>query len=64
MEMIMTIGARCFPYFGPLAVPDGIQSKRTRTAPIGARWLLAERPFHPVLVNPTTDRRQKSASEP
>jgi hypothetical protein len=65
MEMSMTTGTRCFPPFGPLAVPGGIQSKRPRTAPYdGARWLLAERPFHPVLINPTTDRMQKSASEP
>ena len=70
MEISMTTGARYFPQFGPLAMPGGIQSKRPRTAPIGARWLLAERPFHPVLINPTgsdlplTDRLQKSASEP
>jgi hypothetical protein len=71
MVMNMTTGARCFPHFGPLAVLGGIQSKLLRTAPYGgARWLLAERPFHPVLINPTgsdlpvTDRLQKSASEP
>ena len=70
MELSMTIGARCFPHFGPLAVLGGIQSKRPRTAPCGVRWLLAERPFHPALINPTgsdlpiTDRLQKSASEP
>ena len=70
MEMSMTVGAHCFPQFGPLAVLGGIQSKRPRTAPYGVRWLLAERPFHPVLINPTgsdlpvTDRTQKSASEP
>lgn len=70
MEIIMTTGARCYPQFGPLAMPGGIQSKRPRTVPIGASWQLAERPFHPVLVNPigsdlpVTDRPQKSASEP
>jgi hypothetical protein len=70
MEMTMTTGARYFPRFGPFAVLGGIQSMRPRTAPIGVRWLLAERPFHPVLINPTgsdlpvTDRTQKSASEP
>ena len=71
MVMNMTTGARCFPHFGPLAVLGGIQSKRLRTAPYGgARWLLAERPFHPVLINPNgsdptvTDRLHESASEP
>ena len=70
MEMSMTVGARYLPQFGPLTVLGGIQSKRPRTAPYGVRWLLAERPFHPVPINPTgsdlpvTDRTQKSASEP
>jgi hypothetical protein len=70
METNMTIGARYFPQFGLVAVPGGIQSKRPRTAPMSARWLLAERPFHPVLINPigsdlpATDRLHKSASEP
>lgn len=70
MESTATIGARCFPHAGPLAMSGGIQSKRLRTAPFGARWLLAERPFHPVLINPigsdlpVTDRLRKSASEP
>jgi hypothetical protein len=70
METYMTTGARCFPQFGLVAVPGGIQSKRPRTAPMSARWLLAERPFHPGLINPigsdlpATDRLHKSASEP
>jgi hypothetical protein len=70
MEMYMTTGARCFPHLGLVAVSGGIQSKRPRTAPMSARWLLAERPFHPVLINSTgidlsvTDRMRMSASEP
>jgi hypothetical protein len=70
MEIYMTTGSRCFPHFGLVAVSGGIQSKRPRTAPLSARWLLAERPFHPVLINPigsdlpATDRLHKSASEP
>jgi hypothetical protein len=70
MEMSIATGARYFLQRGPLAVQGGIQSKRLRTVPCGARWLLAERPIHPVLINPTgidlpvTDRRRMSASEP
>jgi hypothetical protein len=70
MEMNTTTGARCFSQFGLIAVSGGIQSKRPRTAPMSARWLFAERPFHPVLINPNgsdltvTDRLHKSASEP
>ena len=70
MEMSIVIGARYLPRCGSLAVSGGIQSKRLWTAPFGARWLLAEHPFHPVLINPTgsdlpvTDRRRMSASEP
>lgn len=70
MEMTMTSGARYFPQCGLVAVSGGIQSKRLRTVPSGARWLFAGRPFHPVLINPTgsdlptTDRMRMSASEP
>ncbi len=70
MEMNLATGARYFLQRGPLAVNGGIQSKRLRTVPSGARWLLAERPFHPVLINstgidlPVTDRMRMSASEP
>ncbi|HEV7829669.1 MAG TPA: hypothetical protein VGP04_12630 [Pseudonocardiaceae bacterium] len=70
MEMNTASGARYFLKRGLHAVYGGIQSKRLRTAPRGARWLLAERPFHPVLINSTgidlsvTDRMRMSASEP
>lgn len=70
MEMSTATGARYFLQCGPLAVPGGIQSKRLRIVPSGARSLLAERPFHPVHINPTgsdlpaTDRMRMSASEP
>ncbi len=70
MEMNIATGARYFLQRGPLAVCGGIQSKRLRTVPPGARWLLAERPFHPVLINsigsdlPVTERMRMSASEP
>jgi hypothetical protein len=70
MEMNTAIGARYFLQRGLHAVYGGIQSKRLRTVPCGARWQLAERPFHPVLINstgidlPVTDRMRMSASEP
>ena len=70
MEMATATGARYFLLRGPHAVFGGIQSKRLRTVPSGTRWLLAERPFHPVLISstgidlPVTDRTRMSASEP
>jgi hypothetical protein len=70
MEMNTASGARYFLPRGLHAVYGGIQSKRLRTVPCGARWLLTERPFHPVRINftgidlPTTDRTRMSASEP
>ena len=70
MEMTVSMGARYFPQCGPLAVSGGIQSERLRTVPSSTRWPLAERPFHPVPINPTdidlptTDRMRMSASEP
>ncbi len=68
--MTITSGVRYFPQCGSLAEHGGIQSERLRTVPLGAGWLFAGRPFHPVLINPTgidlptTDRMRMSASEP
>lgn len=62
MEMYMTTGARCFPQFGPLAVPGGVWTKRVPTAPSGAHRLRTVHPNGSDLQ--VTDRTRMSASEP
>lgn len=69
MEIYMTTGARCFPQFGPFAVPGGVWAKRVPTAPSGALRLRAGR-LHRALISmtcsdlPATDRMGMSAAEP